>query len=96
MNTLDLIYTYSAIEQPISVLFIEDGVHQLQALPHDDKDKPNITKMLQALPELGIDKVYVCEQAILRHGITMPCIPITPITPQEISTLMHNAKTLLR
>ena len=70
-DALDVALTVSVFEQPLSLLFLDDGV--LQLLPnHNPADiaQKNLSANLAMLEMYDIDQIFVCEKALQQRGLT--------------------------
>ncbi|SEQ74986.1 tRNA 2-thiouridine synthesizing protein C [Amphritea atlantica] len=69
-DALDVALTISVFEQPLSLLFMGDGV--LQLLPEHNASEigqKNLSANLAMLEMYDIDRLYVCRQALEQRGI---------------------------
>ncbi|MBN0987939.1 sulfurtransferase complex subunit TusC [Amphritea pacifica] len=69
-DALDVALTISVFEQPLSLLFMGDGV--LQLLPEhiaSEIGQKNLSANLAMLEMYDIDRLYVCRQALEQRGI---------------------------
>ena len=67
---VDAALAATAFDQPVSLLFLDQGV--LQLLPEQDTEAlgiKNLGKLLGSLPLYDIDKVYVDGAALQRFGL---------------------------
>lgn len=69
-ESLEAILAFAAFDQPIAVLFMDDGV--LHLLPNQDGSdighRP-VSQLLSALPVYGVEKIYACQKSLSVHGI---------------------------
>jgi len=90
-ETLDLILTTAAFDQPVGVLFCDGGVLQLapnqQAEPADLRDTAAI---YAAFSVYGIDKLYVEQESLSQNGLTAGALilPVHPVRRRDINSLI--------
>ena len=75
---LDAALAAAAFDQPVTVLFMGDGV--LQLLPAQDStaiDTRNISKLIASFPLYDIEKVYVDATALEKYAIQSADLPQT-------------------
>lgn len=73
---LDAALTAAAFEQPVSLLFLGDGV--LQLLPTQDStviNTRNIAKLIASLPLYDIETLHVDASALIRYSIAAQDLP---------------------
>jgi tRNA 2-thiouridine synthesizing protein C len=64
-DALDTALTTAVFEQPVSMLFLDDGVYQLlQAQGPAAIQQKNLGATLSALPMYDIDQLYACSSAM--------------------------------
>ena len=71
IEALESILVAGVFEQDVSVLFKDDGVWQL--IKNQDGAKlgtRTVGKVLCALPEYDVDKLFVCESSLGARGLT--------------------------
>jgi len=66
---LDAVLAGSALDIEISVLFCDDAVFQLKRGQAENDDVKNYTKGFAALPDFGIESVYVELSSLLARGL---------------------------
>ena len=74
---LDTALAAATFEQPVSLLFMGDGV--LQLLPDQGSEVigvRNIGRLLASLPLYDIESVYVDEEAAERYGLDLADTPL--------------------
>jgi len=75
--SLDVALAAAAFEQPISLLFMGDGVLQLMAEQESQAiGVKNIGRLLASLPLYDIESVYVDGEAATRYGIDLANAPV--------------------
>jgi tRNA 2-thiouridine synthesizing protein C len=96
--SLDTALAAAAFDQPVSLLFMGDGVLQLCA----DQDSQaigvkNIGRLLASLPMYDIERVYVDGQAAERYDIDLANTPVatTALDGPDIRQLMSRCDHLL-
>lgn len=88
-EALDTVLAFSAFDQPVSAVFLHDGVFQLL-----NEQKPeliaqkNAEKMLNSLPMFGLDQVQVLGSSMVQRNILLS--DLLPIA-KEIDQAALNA-----
>lgn len=97
-EALDAIMICASFGQQVNVLFIDDGVWQLQAPKTDALDvlkEKNISKNWQALPLFDIPKehTYLCHRSLLHSGLTQDKMILDThiIAVEQIQRLIKNS-----
>ncbi len=97
-EALDAILASSAYGQTLSILFIDDGVFQLNhaQLPEKNQQK-NVHKILSAFTLYDIDQLFVCEQSLHQRGLSDKniTIPVSVLTAPQVQELMSTQDHLL-
>jgi len=96
--SLDVALAAAAFEQPVSLLFMGDGV--LQLLPEQDSKaigRKNIGRLLASLPLYDIEQVYVDAEAAARYRIDLAGAPLPARALDEtgLRQLMNSCDHLL-
>ena len=91
IEALESILVAGVFEQQVSVLFKDDGVWQLI----DNQDGAElgtrtVSKVVQALPEYDISKLYVCESSLAQRGLGLSdlVLPVVPVALAAQSELL--------
>lgn len=88
---LDAILTAAAFEQPLSVLFMDDGIWQLlkDQDPRVNGDK-NLGNNLSALPLYDVESIYIDQRSLTARGLDTDelLLPVTPLHPEQIQQLL--------
>lgn len=97
-DALDVALTISVFEQPLSLLFSDDGV--LQLLPEHNAaaiGQKNLSANLAMLEMYDIDQLYVCSRALEQRGIRPSDIKlnITLLDQNGIATLIKQQDQVL-
>lgn len=97
-SALDTALASAALAQPVSVLFLGEGV--LQLLPNQDSRAAglrNMGRLLSSFPLYDIERVYADTNAIVRHGIILANAPVAVIALQaeQVHALMAEHTHLL-
>jgi len=77
---VDAALAMAAFEQPVTVLFLGDGV--LQLVPSQDSQRiglKNIGRLLASFPLYGIEQVYADAQALRRYGMDPLAAPVSTV-----------------
>jgi tRNA 2-thiouridine synthesizing protein C len=96
--SLDVALAAAAFEQPVSLLFMGEGV--LQLLPDQDSTqigRKNLSRALTSLPLYDIDSVYVDRAAADRYHLDLATAPLVvlPLDSRQIHQLMCQHDHLL-
>ena len=70
-EALDIVFAGGAFDLPIGLLFMDDGVFQLQ--PAQDAravQQKDLAANLQALSLFGIDELYACDSSLVDRGLS--------------------------
>ena len=97
-DALDVALTVSVFEQPLSLLFMDNGV--LQLLPDHSPaqiSQKNLSANLMMLEMYDIDKLYVSRSALEQRGLTADSIslPVTLMENHEIARLIQQHDQVL-
>lgn len=89
--SLDSALAAAAFDQPVSVLFLGDGV--LQLLPEQDSatiGTRNIARLIASMPLYDIETLYADQGALARLAITSDDLPpaVEPLDDAAIKRLM--------
>ena len=95
-ETVDVVLVSGIMEQPTSVVFLDDGVYQLVS----DLETINLkdTKMKwSALPTYGVEQVYALQDSLRERTIDVTQLPdwIKPIEMSELQRHLHSAKFVI-
>jgi len=70
-EALDLAFIGAAFEQDVSLLFLHDGVFQINAGQQASKLVKQVTKAFAAANDFGIDNVYAHDLALVARGLVV-------------------------
>ena len=90
--SLDTAFAAAALEQPVSLLFLGDGVLQLLSDQHSEAiGVKNIGRLLASLPLYDIESVYIDAVAAARYrlGTDDLVLPVTPLDPAAMRGLIN-------
>lgn len=95
-ETVDVVLVSGIMEQPTSVVFLDDGVYQLVS----DLETINLkdTKMKwSALPTYGVEQVYALQDSLRERTIDVTQLPdwVKPIEMSELKQQLHSAKFVI-
>lgn len=91
-EALDLALAGGAFDLPLAMLFLDDGVFQLQlnqqATALQQKD---LSANLKAMPMFGIDQLYACSRSLQERGMSESdlCLPVTGLDNHQIRDLFE-------
>lgn len=95
---IDTALAYAAFEQPVTLLFMGEGVLQL----HPDQQGRitggrDIGKQLASLPLYGLEAIYVDAEAAERYGIALDGQPFAchPLSAAQMRALMDGFDHIL-
>nr|WP_067292238.1 sulfurtransferase complex subunit TusC [Marinobacterium profundum] len=97
-DALDTALTTAVFEQPVSMLFLDDGVYQLlQAQQPAGIQQKNLGATLSALPMYDIDQLYVCDSALRSRGLGPDdcLLPVQLLDSNAIAQLIRNHDVVL-
>lgn len=91
LETIESALVAGVFDQSVSVLFADQGVWQLVG----DQDGAligarTLGRVLGALPEYGVNDVFVCARSLERGNLRMEdlVLPVRLLSPSEISELL--------
>lgn len=69
-EALDIVLAGGAFDLPVGLLFLDDGVFQLQAGQQASAvQQKDLTANLKALPMFGIEDLYACGHSLEQRGV---------------------------
>ena len=78
-EALDIALAGGAFDLPIAMLFLDDGVFQLQAAQQATAvQQKDLTANLQALPLFGVESLYASARSLDERGLSN--LPLSPAT----------------
>ena len=97
-EALDAMLVTGVFDQQVSALFLDDAVWQL--LPDQQADRigrRNVGKALTALPDYGIEQLFVSSSALAQRGIDAKglAIPVTLVSETEAASLIQRQDVVL-
>lgn len=95
---LDLVLTVAAFEQPVELLFVDDGVYALlQARPSRQGDPSSPAELLSALPLYGLEQPPLVErESLLERGLEKEkLLPARRIDRCEVAALLGDTDVVL-
>lgn len=97
-DALDLALTCSVFEQPVSLLFLDDGLFQLVKGQNPAAiGQKNLNAMQQSLPLYDIERLYVGARALAERGLAREdlILPVEPINESDLPRLLAEHTTVL-
>ncbi|MBA1200599.1 sulfurtransferase complex subunit TusC [Pseudomonas capeferrum] len=86
-EALDIALAGGAFDLPLGMLFLDDGVFQLQAEQQPAVlEQKNLAANLQALPMFGVDELFVCAHSLAARGLDL-CHLALPAEPLDAPAL---------
>ena len=95
---IDLILVSGVFEQPTRVLFLAEGVMQLNAKQDGNVvGRKDTAKALSALPDYDVDQLYAHKASLTAHGLSPDNIAVNVhvIDDQNVKNLIHDADIVL-
>ncbi|UTW13497.1 sulfurtransferase complex subunit TusC [Marinobacterium rhizophilum] len=92
-DALDTALTTAVFEQPVSMLFLDDGVYQLlQSQEPAAIQQKNLGATLSALPMYDIDQLYACNCAMHNRGLVAEdcLLPVQLLDEDGIAQLIRS------
>lgn len=96
-EAIDIALAASAFDQTVALLFIHDGVWQLnKGQDSEDIKQKNHGKALSALPLYGIEDIYVHSEALSQRQLTAAdlLLPVKTITQHQLADLIDSYDTV--
>ena len=91
-EALDVALAGGAFDLPIALLFLDDGVFQLQGCQQAAAvEQKDLSANLQALPLFGVDALYVARADLALRGLDAAPLglPATPLEDGELAALLN-------
>ena len=90
LEALDAVLIGAAFEQDVSVLFIHNGVFQLNQNQSPNEGVKQFTKTYKALEDFGVDNIYVDRQSMASRGLDLAQLicPAVPLEPEQVTALV--------
>lgn len=85
-DAIDLAMAFAAFDQPVTLLFLGDGVFTLSAAQQPPAGTRHLGKLLGTLADYGIEDVYVDAAALATRGLDACSLELAA-TPAHESTL---------
>ncbi len=88
---IDAVLAASVFEQDVSVLFMDDGVFQLQANQNAaELQQKNLSSNLKAFMLYDLDQIYACQPSLSARGLQVSdtVIPVTALGTADIQRLI--------
>ena len=97
-EALDFILAAAAIEQPINIAFINDGIWQLKTQQDVSViGEKSFTDTYKALPLYGIQNIFVTKESLNERQLTFNdlIIPVTIITQTKLAELFNQQDIII-
>lgn len=91
---LDMVLTAAAFEQRINLVFMDDGVWQLQSAQSPQTiDAKDLSAALSALPLYEVTNVFAESASLSARGLDLASLAIaaTPCSAQQIAALIRES-----
>ena len=91
-ETLDIALAGGAFDLPIAMLFIDDGVFQLQDAQEPKQiEQKDLTAQLKALSLFGVEQLYVEAHSLKQRSldITSLALPVAEVQHDQLSSLLN-------
>lgn len=98
-NALDMIMMAVSLDQPVQVLFQNDGVFQLLQQQTQAIEQKNPLVKYRVLTEIfELDTLYVCAESLNARHLTAKnlSVPAIALDSAEINTLLNNSTKVVR
>jgi tRNA 2-thiouridine synthesizing protein C len=94
---LDMAMTAAAFDQPVSVVFMDDGVLHLLAGQQQQKSPVNIIQMIAAFDLYDLDHPWVETESLWERGLTLAAlaVPVRSISRSGLGCLLARQHILL-
>lgn len=93
-DAIDAALAFCTFEQPLSLLLLDEAVTVANSAQFPDSGK-NLGKLLLALVEFGVDKIFLDAAALNRFGMCDPDPMFTPLDADEIPAIIAAAGKVL-
>ncbi|MEJ2533872.1 MAG: sulfurtransferase complex subunit TusC [Halioglobus sp.] len=96
--SLDTALAAAALDQPVSLLFLGDGVLQLLPDQHSEAiGVKNIGRLLGSLPLYDIESVYIDAGAAARYQLDTKdlVLPVKPVDPAAVRRLINDCDNVI-
>jgi len=90
-EALDIVLAGGAFDLPIGLLFMDDGVFQLQPGQQASAvQRKDLSANLQALEMFGIEHLYACAESLAQRGMPprLDLDAVQVLTPAQMSALI--------
>lgn len=90
-ETLDMVLTAAAFEQPVALLFLDDGVFQLKRGQRPEAaGLPPVAPLFEALELYDVQSVLVERESLEERGLAEAdlTIPVEPVGRAEVAALI--------
>lgn len=94
----DALLAAASFEQPLSVLFIDEGVWTLKNHQHANEiSRKNLEKQLQSFSLYDIDEIYVDAGSLEKRSLSTSdlSVPVITLDKDAVSALFHTHKHVL-
>lgn len=91
-EVLDIALAGGAFDLPIAMLFIDDGVFQLQdAQAPKQLEQKDLTAQLKALSLFGVEQLYVDAHSLKQRGLSISALalPAAEVQHDQLSPLLN-------
>lgn len=98
-DALDALLTSAAYDQPLAMLFMDDGVFQL--LPGQDANligQKSFSRMLPALELYGVERLFVHQPSLELRNLGLEdlmTLPLSLVNDDELRNLLQNHQHIL-
>lgn len=91
-EALDIALAGGAFGLPVAMLFLDDGVFQLQAgLAPAALEQKNLASNLQALDMFGVEEVYACQHSLQTRNLLPSTLAVAaqPLDGEAVAALFN-------
>lgn len=92
LDTLDMLLTTAAFDQPVALLFLDEGVWQLKQRQQPQRlALPDSAAWLKSLPLYGVDQFWVEQESLDVRGLseTDLFLPVNLITRRALNPFLR-------
>lgn len=96
-ETLDVVQMAAAFDQPVALLFLDEGVWQLRAGAAPEETAQAVLPILRSLRMLAVDTLYVESESLAERGLTAAdlILPTRPVDRAAVGDLLAQHEVIL-
>ncbi len=95
-ETIDMVLVSGVFGQSTTVLFMDDGVHQLFERSKE-REKNRTARKWSAVPTYEIERVFVHDQSVRERQLDESCLPdfTNIVSNAQVNELLHEAAVVV-